>query len=71
VVDGFGPAAAPVPSPESDFSLRKMLTPPLIGLAFERMGSYTSTFVLLAAGQLVATVMFFALGPYRFSTRGP
>jgi len=47
------------------------LTPPLIGLAFERTGSYTTAFVLLAAGQLIATAMFVALGPYRFSTRGP
>jgi cyanate permease len=45
------------------------LAPPLIGLVFDRTGSYTLALILLAVGQLVAALMFLLPGPCRFATQ--
>ncbi len=41
-------------------------SPPLIGLLFERTGSYKWALFLMIAGDLAAALLFLTLGPYRY-----
>jgi MFS family permease len=41
--------------------------PPLIGLLFERTGSYDRALLLIIAGNIAAALLLLTLGPYRYS----
>jgi MFS family permease len=43
------------------------LAPPLIGMLFDRTGSYSATLVLAMIGQVLAAGVFMILGPYRYA----
>ena len=42
------------------------LSAPLIGLIFDRTGSYAAAFAVIIASTAFAGLVFFFLGPYRY-----
>jgi MFS family permease len=46
-------------------------SPPLIGLAYDRLHSYDLVYVVTIAGSLLAAFIYFILGPYRYSAGVP
>ena len=43
------------------------LAPPLIGMLFDRTGSYGAALVLALIGQVIGACLFMFLGPYRYA----
>ena len=43
------------------------LAPPLIGMLFDRTGSYNATLALAVVGQVIGMCLFMFLGPYRYA----